>query len=212
MQREMVEQLAREVKQNIIDMDRIMLEEKKIIKELEEFELMAGKKIYLEEKQYKLQKRISCIIEKNEKQLVIARHLKSCILECLDQKIDSKSRSLFFYWEEKQSDFVTEYRMFLLVKDDMKSWEDVVGNSKEVLKEEVRKLLRKKGYVIDSFFEGDFVTWIGVYARPADKPTYLDPMTEKDAELQEKYRDENGFKRDFGEWFEWEIKKGHLVE
>ena len=51
-----------------------------------------------------------------------------------------------------------------------------------------------------------------MYARPSDKPTYLDAITEKEAELQNKYRDENGFKRDFAEWFEWRIENGQLFE
>ncbi|ARM67607.1 hypothetical protein LW81_037 [Lactococcus phage LW81] len=72
------------------------------------------------------------------------------------------------------------------------------------LKEQARKELTKKGFVIDGSFEGDFKTWMGVYARPSDKPTYLDPSDGKEAEEQAKYAI-NGFNQDFSEWFEWEI-------
>ncbi|MEX1447942.1 Phi-29-like late activator, partial [Enterococcus sp. C76] len=68
----------------------------------------------------------------------------------------------------------------------------------------------KKGYVIDGYFEGDYDTWIGVYARPEDKPTYLDPIDFEGALLQEKYS-VDGFKQDFAKWFEWQIKNGRLV-
>ncbi|NSP76992.1 hypothetical protein HRE95_12080, partial [Enterococcus faecalis] len=44
-----------------------------------------------------------------------------------------------------------------------------------------------------------------VYARPKDKPTYLDPANAEEVVLQEKYS-VNGFKQDFSEWFEFEIK------
>lgn len=35
-------------------------------------------------------------------------------------------------------------------------------------------LLEKKGYIVDSLFEGDFERWIGVYVRFKDKLIYLD--------------------------------------
>ncbi|WP_249540745.1 hypothetical protein, partial [Escherichia coli] len=69
---------------------------------------------------------------------------------------------------------------------------------------QVREILKKKGYIVDSYFESDYVTWVGVYARPENKPTYLDPATSEDAYLQNKYRVDD-FKQDFAEWFEWEI-------
>lgn len=75
----------------------------------------------------------------------------------------------------------------------------------QYLKAQVREELKEQGFIIDSSFEGDFKTWIGVYARPKDKPTYLDPQNDKEAEEQEQYSI-NGFKQDFSEWFEWEIK------
>ncbi|EGO6140648.1 Phi-29-like late activator [Enterococcus faecalis] len=81
-------------------------------------------------------------------------------------------------------------------------------NSEE-LKQQVRVLLEKKGYIVDSPFEGDFERWIGVYARPKDKPTYLDPTDGEEAGLQELYS-VNGFKQDFAEWFEFEIIEGGL--
>nr|WP_306179167.1 hypothetical protein [Campylobacter jejuni] len=79
-------------------------------------------------------------------------------------------------------------------------------NSEE-LKKQARVLLEKKGYIVDSSFEGDFERWIGVYARPKDKPTYLDPTDGEEAGLQELYS-VNGFKQDFAEWFEFEIVNG----
>ena len=79
------------------------------------------------------------------------------------------------------------------------------------LKAQVREELKEQGFIIDSSFEGDFKTWIGVYARPKDKPTYLDPQNDKEAEEQEQYSI-NGFKQDFSEWFEWEIKNLKIKE
>ncbi|MFR2550364.1 MAG: hypothetical protein ACLS8D_00310 [Clostridioides difficile] len=82
-------------------------------------------------------------------------------------------------------------------------------NSEE-LKKQARLLLEKKGYIVDSPFEGDFERWIGVYARPKDKPTYLDPTDGEEAGLQELYS-VDGFKQDFAEWFEGEIVEGKLI-
>lgn len=82
-------------------------------------------------------------------------------------------------------------------------------NSKE-LKKQARLLLKKKGYIVDSPFEGDFERWIGVYARPKDKPTYLDPTDGEETGLQELYS-VDGFKQDFAEWFEGEIVEGKLI-
>ncbi|EOC4732731.1 Phi-29-like late activator [Enterococcus faecalis] len=83
-------------------------------------------------------------------------------------------------------------------------------NSEE-LKQQARVLLEKKGYIVDSSFEGDFERWIGVYARPKDKPTYLDPMDGEEVGLQEVYS-VDGFKQDFAEWFEGEIVEGKVKE
>lgn len=83
-------------------------------------------------------------------------------------------------------------------------------NSEE-LKKQARLLLKKKGYIVDSPFEGDFERWIGVYARPKDKPTYLDPTDGEEAGLQELYS-VDGFKQDFAEWFEFEVVEGKLKE
>ncbi|EHB5084792.1 Phi-29-like late activator [Enterococcus faecalis] len=82
-------------------------------------------------------------------------------------------------------------------------------NSEE-LKKQARLLLKKKGYIVDSPFEGDFERWIGVYARPKDKPTYLDPTDGEETGLQELYS-VDGFKQDFAEWFEGEIVEGKLI-
>ncbi|MEQ7179694.1 hypothetical protein ABQE01_11820 [Enterococcus thailandicus] len=81
----------------------------------------------------------------------------------------------------------------------------------QYLKAQVREELKEQGFIIDSSFEGDFKTWIGVYARPKDKPTYLDPQNDKEAEEQEQYSI-NGFKQDFSEWFEWEVKNLKIKE
>ncbi|EGO5832022.1 MULTISPECIES: hypothetical protein [Enterococcus] len=83
-------------------------------------------------------------------------------------------------------------------------------NSEE-LKQQARVLLEKKGYIVDSPFEGDFERWIGVYARPKDKPTYLDPTDGEEVGLQEAYS-VDGFKQDFAEWFEGEIVEGKVKE
>ncbi|HGS8732561.1 TPA: Phi-29-like late activator, partial [Enterococcus faecalis] len=83
-------------------------------------------------------------------------------------------------------------------------------NSEE-LKQQARVLLEKKGYIVDSPFEGDFERWIGVYARPKDKPTYLDPTDGEEVGLQEVYS-VDGFKQDFAEWFEGEIVEGKVKE
>ena len=83
-------------------------------------------------------------------------------------------------------------------------------NSEE-LKQQARVLLEKKGYIVDSPFEGDVERWIGVYARPKDKPTYLDPTDGEEVGLQEVYS-VDGFKQDFAEWFEGEIVEGKVKE
>ena len=64
-------------------------------------------------------------------------------------------------------------------------------------------MLEKKGYIVDSPFEGDFERWIGVYARPKDKPTYLDPMDGEEVGLQEVYSVDG---------FEGEIVEGKVKE
>ena len=84
------------------------------------------------------------------------------------------------------------------------------SNSDE-LKKQARMLLEKKGFVVDSPFEGDFEKWIGVYARPKDKPTYLDPVDGEEVALQELYSID-GFKQDFAEWFEFELVDGRVVD
>lgn len=97
----------------------------------------------------------------------------------------------------KFQEFASKYRFFL-------------PNNAQDMQEKVRKLLAKKGYLVDGYFEGNYETWIGVYARLKDKPTYLDAKDGEDADLQNQYR-VDGFKQDFSEWFEWEIKNNELV-
>ncbi|MFG5461588.1 Phi-29-like late activator [Enterococcus faecalis] len=99
-----------------------------------------------------------------------------------------------------------ELSEFINFKEKYKYFEP--KNSEE-LKKQARVLLEKKGYIVDSPFEGDFERWIGVYARPKDRPTYLDPTDGEEAGLQELYS-VNGFKQDFAEWFEFEIIEGCL--
>lgn len=41
------------------------------------------------------------------------------------------------------------------------------------------------GYIVYSYFEDDYAPWIGVHARPKDKPAYLDPRDAEGAALQE---------------------------
>lgn len=79
----------------------------------------------------------------------------------------------------------------------------------EALKDQARKELNEHELIVDGCFEGDYETWLGVYARPKDKPTALDPMTAEEARLQDAYA-VNGFKQDFSEWVEWDIVNNHL--
>ncbi|PQG48404.1 hypothetical protein CUS80_00255 [Enterococcus faecium] len=94
----------------------------------------------------------------------------------------------------------------------VRSYENYRPKNAEDIRKQVLSILSKKKFVLDGSFEGDFSTWVGVYARPADKPPYLDPVNAEEAELQNMYRDEDGFARDFSEWFEWEIINGTVVE
>ncbi|MBE9883435.1 hypothetical protein [Enterococcus faecium] len=80
----------------------------------------------------------------------------------------------------------------------------------QILKAKVREELNKKGFIIDSSYEGDFKTWIGVYARPKEKPTYLDPKDNDEVAEQENYNI-NGMKQDFSEWFEWEVEGLQII-
>lgn len=89
--------------------------------------------------------------------------------------------------------------------------EKLLKQEQQYIKAQVREELTKKGFLIDSGFDGDFKTWIGVYARPKDKPTALDPYDEEEEKEQEKYAI-NGMKQDFAEWFEWEIKNLKIKE
>ena len=126
------------------------------------------------------------------------------------KRVNSKSHEEWVLgnWLEENYVFRQECKKYQEFKERYKNF---MPANAEALKEEVRKVLRKKGYVVDSYFEGDYVEYIGVYARPEDKPTYLDPLNEEEFRLQEKYS-VDGFKQDFAEWFEWGIKDGHLVE
>lgn len=108
-----------------------------------------------------------------------------------------KLRNKFHMAVEDFKNFVEQYKYY-------------TPSNSEGLKRKVISILNKEGYIVDGYFEGDYATWIGVYARPKDKPTYLDSRDVEEAALQEKYS-VNGFKQDFSEWFEWEIKNNEIV-
>ncbi|GKS55476.1 hypothetical protein IGJ91_002245 [Enterococcus sp. DIV0765f] len=112
------------------------------------------------------------------------------------------------------SDYMKLRKKFHLVVEDfgnfVEQYKYYTPPNSEGLKQKVITILNKMGYIVDSYFEGDYATWIGVYARPKDKPTYLDPRDAEEAALQEKHS-VNGFKQDFSEWFEWEIKDNEIV-
>ncbi|MGH1892199.1 Phi-29-like late activator, partial [Enterococcus durans] len=55
----------------------------------------------------------------------------------------------------------------------MEEYKHFIPSNANKLKQRIREILSKKGLIVDGSFEGDYVTWIGVYARPKDKPTYL---------------------------------------
>ncbi|MFQ6343339.1 Phi-29-like late activator [Enterococcus lactis] len=112
------------------------------------------------------------------------------------------------------SDYMKLRKKFYLIVEDFKNFVEqykyYTPPNSEGLKQKVITILNKMGYIVDGYFEGDYVTWIGVYARPEDKPTYLDPTNEKEAYLQNKHR-VDGFKQDFAEWFEWDIKENEII-
>lgn len=143
--------------------------------------------------------------------------------EINDRQYEMK-RSDYLYPEYEQfmkpvdklcwSDYFLSTKKFKLMAADFNDFLDrykyFVPKNSEEIENLVRNELRKKGFVVDSDFEGDYDTWVGVYARPKDKPTYLDPSTAEEARLQDKYRID-GFQQDFAEWFEWEIKNGEII-
>lgn len=77
------------------------------------------------------------------------------------------------------------------------------------IQNQVRNILSRKGFIVDSGYEGDYETWIGVYGRPEDMPTYLDATDGDEAALQERHA-VGGFKQDFAQWFEWQIEEGQV--
>jgi hypothetical protein len=83
------------------------------------------------------------------------------------------------------------------------------------LKKEIAKLLINKGYLKDSDFEYCFkkdYSFLGCYARPKDKPTYLDPQNNEESYLQEYYAID-GMKQDFSEWVElYRLSNGIICE
>lgn len=81
----------------------------------------------------------------------------------------------------------------------------------EIVKEKIGNYLKRKGFLIDSPFEGDFIKWVGVYARPMNRPTYLDANDSEEAEDQERFS-VGGSKQDFAEWFEWVIVGTDIVD
>lgn len=143
-------------------------------------------------------------IEEREKESKRFRHLFSIY----EQDIQPVNRGVwddYFYAVKLFNISVTDFRTM------HKKYKDYQPKNKGELEAKARKLLLAKGFLPDSYFEGDYATWIGVYARPKDKPTYLDANDYEESLLQEKYS-QNGFKQDFSEWFEWEIVNNELVE
>jgi hypothetical protein len=126
------------------------------------------------------------------------------IYESKMNKFEKRSWEEFFDVKKLFDKEVSELKVF---EEEYKYFEP---KNSEKLKKQVRQLLKEKGYIVDSSFEGDYVFWIGVYARPEDKPTYLDPVNGEEVALQEKHSID-GLKQDFAEWFEWSIVNGQLV-
>lgn len=111
--------------------------------------------------------------------------------------------------KEKKKNIMTNNKKIKL-EDFKNDWFEGAAEL-QYIKAQVREELTKKGFLIDSSFEyGDNNEWVGVYARPQDKPTALDPYDEEEEKEQEKYAI-NGMKQDFSEWFEWDIKNNNLV-
>ncbi|MUO53990.1 Phi-29-like late activator [Enterococcus faecalis] len=147
------------------------------------------------------------ISESNEELLKeISRYEYTYVVDEAEMAVKEKAIWEEFFSIKKLYD--KELSEFASFKEKYKYFEP--KNSEE-LKKQARVLLEKKGYIVDSPFEGDFERWIGVYARPKDKPTYLDPTDGEEAGLQELYS-VDGFKQDFAEWFEFEVVEGKLKE
>jgi hypothetical protein len=119
-------------------------------------------------------------------------------------KLEKRSWEEFFDVKKLFDKEVSELKVF---EEGYKYFEP---KNSEKLKKQARQLLKEKGYIVDSSFEGDYVSWIGVYARPEDKPTYLDPVDGEEVALQERHSID-GLKQDFAEWFEWSVVNGQLV-
>lgn len=147
------------------------------------------------------------LLESNEELLKeISRYEYTYVVHEAEMAVKEKAIWEEFFSVKKIYD--KELSEFSSFKEKYKYFEP--KNSEE-LKQQARVLLEKKGYIVDSPFEGDFERWIGVYARPKDKPTYLDPTDGEEVGLQEVYS-VDGFKQDFAEWFEGEIVEGKVKE
>lgn len=147
------------------------------------------------------------LLESNEELLKeISRY--SYIYVVYEELMTVKEKAIWEEFFSVKKIYDKELSEFSSFKDKYKYFEP--KNSEE-LKQQARVLLEKKGYIVDSPFEGDFERWIGVYARPKDKPTYLDPTDGEEVGLQEVYS-VDGFKQDFAEWFEGEIVEGKVKE
>ncbi|NSQ64894.1 Phi-29-like late activator [Enterococcus faecalis] len=147
------------------------------------------------------------LLESNEELLKeISRYDYTYVVHEAEMTVKEKAIWEEFFSIKKLYD--KELSEFASFKEKYKYFEP--KNSEE-LKKQARLLLEKKGYIVDSPFEGDFERWIGVYARPKDKPTYLDPTDGEEVGLQEVYS-VDGFKQDFAEWFEGEIVEGKVKE
>lgn len=183
------------------------------------------------ENQYKfVKKAMQDITSKEENGTLTIPYLKNSFEKCLENREDLMRRgnsleSRLSYLSDRPNDLnrhsaITDeflevfnrYRICLnLVDEFQEKYSHFIPTNAKLIQQQVKERLLKNGYVVDSNFEGDYATWVGVYARPEDKPTYLDASTAEEAALQNKYR-VDGFKRDFCEWFEWEINEGKISE
>ncbi|AOM34916.1 hypothetical protein AAFB63_002276 [Enterococcus faecalis] len=124
--------------------------------------------------------------------------------QCYSRYRDQLTEEQFAVWERFRFALNSVHICRKNFNSFVERFSDYKPSNVDSIRNQVREILKKKGYIVDSYFESDYVTWVGVYARPENKPTYLDPATSEDAYLQNKYRVDD-FKQDFAEWFEWEI-------
>ena len=170
---------------------------------------------------HKLQLSVKELEDSNELTVYYVKRECTKLEERVKELRPSISRCVFMYreyveeFETKLRDRIVTEKFFrikrfygkevLAFKEFQEKYQNYIPKDIIDIKKQVRQKLEEVGYEIDGAFEGDFTSWVGVYARPKDKPTYLDPANAEEVVLQEKYS-VNGFKQDFSEWFEFEIK------